>query len=305
MTTPLFDVRRRARVRNLAGLVLFLAGTLPFMAGLLVLDAAPKLEHSHYGTLVAAALIGLAALLLWWLQSRVALFGNAELRRDLHHRLGAEAAGEFVGFSPGAEVRSWEGETDLDVGFLALEGSSLVYRGDRYSWSLPRESVDDIRVLVLGEEPAAPLSPVRVSVYWHARGDPGRVFTLASRSADRLATTNEATRHLAEQIMAWWKSPAPGEAPGPWLGLPPTDLRGSIPVNEPAPGSCLSALAVGVIASALLWQTTGALLHDARYNRAVLWAGLVLMAAIVFTAHVLAYLQVHQSRVNTSPGQKS
>ncbi|NLO74302.1 MAG: hypothetical protein GX100_09390 [candidate division WS1 bacterium] len=301
MTTPVFNARRRSRQRNLAGLVLFLAGTLPFMTGLLILDLLPDLEQTHVGTLMAAALIALAAMLLWLLQGRVALLGNTELRRELHHRLGAEAAGEFVGFSPGAEIRSWEGETDLDVGFLNAEGNSLIYRGDRYSWSLPRQAVDDIRLLALGEEPAQPLTPVRVALYWHGSGDPGRVFTLASREGDRLQVANENTRRLAELLLAWWENPAPEEQPGPRLGMPPTDLRGGVPVDQPAPGSCLSALSVGIIAAALLWETTGKLLREFHYNRAVLWAGLILMGAIVLIAHVLSYLQVHESRQPPSP----
>jgi hypothetical protein len=123
-------------------------------------------------------------------------------------------------------------------------------------------------------------------------------LTLASRSEDHLAVANLATRRLAEELLAWWRTGAlapAGEAPS-WQGLPPTDLRGSFPVDQPAPGSCLSALALGVIAAALLGQTTWKLVGVQDYNRAVLWAGLILMGAIVFTSHFLAYLQVHQAR---------
>jgi hypothetical protein len=298
MAEPLFNARRRARQRNLAGLSLFLAGTLPFMLGLLALDASPFLEKSHWGTLLSAALMSLAALLLWSLQGRVALLGNAELRRELRRRLGEDAEGEFVGFSPGGQIRSWEGETDQDVGFLTVRGEALIFHGDRYAWSLPREGVDDVRLLILGEETAHPLTPLRVAVYWHGHREPGRILTLASRSEDHLAAANQATRRLAEELLAWWRSGSPeppAEAP-PWLGPPPTDLRGSFPVDQPAPGSCLSALALGVIAAALLWQTTWKLVGQQDYNRAVLWAGLILMGAIVFTSHFLAYLQVHHSR---------
>jgi hypothetical protein len=73
-------------------------------------------------------------------------------------------------------------------------------------------------------------------------------------------------------------------------------------MDRPAPGSCLSALAIGIIAATLLWQTTGLLLREGHYNRAVLWAGLILMGAIVLTAHVLAYLQVHQGRMGRPSG---
>lgn len=302
MDTPLFDARRRAKHRNLAALQLFLAGTLPFMVGLLVLDLVPFLERSHFGTLMAAGLMGVAALLTWSLQSRMALLGNAQLRRELRHRLEAGTDAEFVGFSPGQELRSWEGETDQDVGFLSVEGNVLVYRGDRYQWSLPREGIDDIRLMILGEEPAQPLAPVRVAVYWHAQREPGRAFTLGSRGEDALIPANQATRRLAEQLRDWWRSEEQVGEPGPWLGLPPTDLRGSVPLNQPAPGSCLSALALGIIAASLLWETTWTMLRLGNYNRAILWAGLILMGGIIAAAHVLSYLQVHEGRVANPPG---
>jgi len=302
MGKPLFDARRRARQRNLAGLTLFVAGTLPFMVGLVVLDVVPYLEKSHFGTMMAAGLMGVAALLTWSLQSRMALLGNAELRRELRHSLEAGADAEFVGFAPGHEIRSWEGETDQDVGFLSVEGRMLVYRGDRYSWSLPREGIDDIRLLVFGDEAAQPMAPVRVAVYWHGQREPGRTFTLSSRSEDALIPANQATRRLAEQLREWWRSEEESGESGPWPGLPLTDLRGSYPVDRPAPGSCLSALALGIIAASLLWQTTWTMLRLGNYNRAVLWAGLILMGGIICTAHVLSYLQVHQGRVESPPG---
>ena len=307
MSEPVFNSRVRTVNRTLAFLGLLTLGAAPYAAAFLALALAPGLERGPLGTAVAAGALVLSAFLPWALQGRLALIGNTRLRRAVHHRLGAAATGEFVGFSPTAELLSFEGETDQDVGFLDWEGNTLIYRGDRYSWTLRREALDEITVggMLQTPEPSVriPGGAQRVAVYWHGHREPGRVFTVASRRADNLVAANQASRRLAERLMAWWKVGAPEGEPAPWLGLPPTDLRGSVPMDHPAPGSCLSALAIGIIAAALLWQTTGVLLHEGHYNRAVLWAGLILMGAIVSTAHVLAYLQVHLSRLSPSSGR--
>jgi hypothetical protein len=300
MPEPLFNSRLRAWHRNLAFLGLLTLGAAPYVAAFLGLALVPSLERGPLGTAVAGVALVLSAFLPWALQGRLALLGNAPLRRALRHRLGAAATGEFVGYSPGAELLSFEGETDQDVGFLDWEGNTLLYRGDRYSWTLRREAIDEIAVggMLQAGEPALriPGGPRRVVIYWHGPREPGRALTLAAREGDTVAATNRLTVDLARRLQAWWEQDHPEPDEIPLLGLPPLDLRGAVPLGRPAPGSCLSVLALAVIAASLLWQTASRLTHTGQYARGLLWAGLIVTAALITTGQVLAYLQVAQGR---------
>ena len=300
MSEPVFNSRVRTVNRTLAFLGLLTLGAAPYAAAFLALALAPGLERGPLGTAVAAGALVLSAFLPWALQGRLALIGNTRLRRAVHHRLGAAATGEFVGFSPTAELLSFEGETDQDVGFLDWEGNTLIYRGDRYSWTLRREALDEITVggMLQTPEPSVriPGGAQRVAVYWHGPREPGRALTLASREGDTITATNRVTLDLARRLRAWWEQEHPEPDETPLLGLPPLDMRGAVPLGRPAPGSCLSVLALAVIAGALLWQTASALAPVGQYPRGILWAGLIVTLAIVATGQVLAYLQVAQGR---------
>lgn len=296
---PIFDARARALNRNLAFLGLLTVGLAPYAAGFLALALVPSLESDYLGTAMAAVALLLSAFLPWTLQGRLALLGNRRLREALRRQLNT-AEGEFVGFSPGGDPLSWEGETDQDVGFLDWEGNTLVYRGDRHAWTLRREAIDRISLAELWKAEGTPVrvpgSPLRLAVYWHGPRDPGRVLTLASREGDSIAATNRATQALAQRLQEWWEQEHPEPADTPLLGLPPTDLRGGVRLDQPAPGSCLSAVALAVIAGSLLWEVAAGLIRNQQYSRGLLWAGLIVTAAPITTGHVLAYLQVAQGR---------
>ncbi len=300
MPEPLFDSRMRARNRTFAFLALLAISATPYATGFLALALFPDLERSPLGAATAGVALVLSAFLPWMTQGRLALLGNRRLRGLLHHRLGAEGRGEFVGFSPGPDLLSWEGETDSDVGFLDWEGNTLVYRGDRHSWTLGRGAIDEIVIsgaLPTGETPVrVPGMPLRVVVYWHGPREPGRALTLASREGDTIAATNRVSLDLARRLQTWWEQDHPEPEEVPLLGLPPTDLRGTVRLDRPAPGSCLSALALAVIAGSLLYEIAGRLTRTEQYARGLLWAGLIVTTVIIVTGHVMAYLQVAQGR---------
>ncbi len=300
MDEPIFNSRLRSRNRNFAFLALLATGALPYATGFLTFALLPELEGSSWGMGIAATALLLSAFLPWMLQGRLALLGNGPLRHALSRRLGAAATGEFVGFSPGPDVLTWEGETDEDVGFLDWEGNTLVYRGDRHTWTLRREAVDAITLAggLAGGQTASrvPGLPVRVAVYWHGPREPGRALTLASREGETTAATNRATLDLARRLREWWEQDHAEPEEPPLLGLPPTDVRGAVRLDRPAPGSCLSALAIAVIAGSLLYEVAARLTSAEQYSRGLLWAGLIVTLAIIGTGHTMAYLQVAQGR---------
>ncbi len=282
-----------------AGLLLLAAGTVPFAAGLVVITyLLPSTTGTSAGLVTALALV-VGLLLPWVSYQRLALFGNGYLRRSLAQKW--EQAGHsspgttFVGFSPGSNMCMWEGETDQDVGFLELAEAALIYRGDSFSWSLRRESIGSIELL---NEPGA---PQRIVVNWHMPGQPGRAFTLASREANTLSGAQQVTRTLHGTLGQWYAA-ASSAGPIPTLGSPPTSLTGSIPVEKLPAGACLSILSVAVIAVLMVWYAAQQFISYGFYYHAVLWSGLIIVAAMIFISYFLSYLQAaeaHTSRPNT------
>ncbi len=278
-----------------AGLLLLAAGTVPFAAGLVIITyLLPSPTGTSAGLATTLALV-VGSLLPWVSYQRLALFGNGYLRSSVAQKweeVGISApAATFVGFSPGEELRVWEGETDQDVGYLELADGVLIYHGDSFSWSLRRENIGSIEPM---DEPGA---PQRIVVHWHKPGQSGRAFTLASREANTLRGAQQATRALYDALGQWY---AAGSSAGviPTLGSPPTTLAGSIPVEKLPTGACLSILSVVVITVLMAWYTAQQFIGRGFYYHAVLWAALIVVTAMIFISYFLSYLQAAEVRTS-------
>jgi len=119
-------------------------------------------------------------------------------------RLGGRP-GVFVGFSPSAGTRVYNGSYDYDWGFAAFEGDCLVFRGDRCTWSVTRQEIAEIR---LADGPAGwlprPLVAFQTrsgSAFW-VRPFDGAFGSAAPRAAAR----------LLEQARRWHGAPEAGTA---------------------------------------------------------------------------------------------
>ncbi|MCK4323058.1 MAG: hypothetical protein KAW89_00910, partial [Armatimonadetes bacterium] len=185
----------------------------------------------------------------------------------------------------------WEGETDRDVGFLELAEGALIYRGDSFSWSLRRENISSIELL------EGSGTPQRIVINWHMPGQPGRAFTLASREANTLSGAQQATRAL-HSTLGQWHAAASSASAVPTLGSPPTSLAGSIPVEKLPTGACLSILSVVVITVLMAWYMAQQFIDRQLYYHAVLWAGLIVVAAMIFISYFLGYLQAAEARAS-------
>ncbi len=250
LSGSIFTTQFKRRAWITAGLLLLAAGTVPFAMGLVIISyLLPDPVGTIAGLVTALALI-VGLLLPWVSYQRLALFGNGYLRRSLTQKWEqagqAASATTFVGFSPGSNLRMWEGETDQDVGFLELADGALIYRGDSFSWSLRDENISSIELL---EEAGV---PERIIIHWHKPGQPGRAFTLASRETNTLSGMRHATRTF-HRTLAQWHAAAGPAGPVPPLGSPPTTLNGSIPVEKLPAGACLSILSVMVITVLAVW----------------------------------------------------
>ncbi len=281
----------RRRNRLIAAMVTMAAGVAPFMLALAVLQFWSSPPPYAVGLLTAATFVA-AGLAAWYSRGTLALLGNYGLRQRLGKLAAAElatgieqAGAAFVGFSPGEEMRVWDGETDRDVGFLAVERNTLVYVGDEYKWSLPREQIDQVEL-------AASSSGVRrIIVRWHAPREGPRAFSIVCRDANTLEGVGLVNLRLYAALRDWVWSDAPSARQNTlrW-GYPPTDTSGGWAIDQPLSGSCATVLAMTVIVVLTIWGVSGSLLGMGDYYGAILWAGLLAVVGAVFTAYLLSYL---------------
>lgn len=293
-----FTPQFKQRVRVTAATLTMIAGAAPFVGGLLVMQALGSEATGVVPATVATLSFLAGGALPWLVQNLMGLAGNAGLQRRLRDHLHDPASCDltgatFVGFSPGERLHIWQGETDCDVGFLTLTDSALVYRGDDFSWMLPRELVDNID-----------LTPSegglrRVLIRWHVRREAGRSLSLESRDACSLTRARRASETLFQRLREWRKAPATApavtDAQIAALGLPPTDMTGAQIVEEPPSGSCASMLALSTIVLIIIWRTSGALFEAGQYYHGILWAGLISVLGALSTGYLLHYLQAWEA----------
>lgn len=291
--TPAF----KQRLRVTAASTTMLTGALPFVAGLLAIQMLGDQPSGSLPALVAFGSFVVGGLLPWLTQNVMGLAGNGRLRQRLAQTLAERMdlrQACFVGFSPGAEFRVWHGETDRDVGFLRLDEHRLVYEGDEYRWSLPAEYIDHMEM----SPPEIGLQ--RIIIHWHLPREAARTLSLESREAGSISRARKATHELYVRLKEWYRNPGPAQAEGelaamPVSGLPPTDLSGGQIVDQPASGSCVSILALGIIMLLLIWRISGALFSWGRYYEGVLWAGLISVLGALGIGYLLHYLQTWEA----------
>lgn len=288
------EFKRRNRVT--AAAVTMAAGVAPFLVALAVLQfwvSPPPLAE----ILLTAATLVAAGLAPWYSHGSLALLGNFRLREQIRtiatEAFGTtveEVGGVFVGFSPGEKTRIWEGETDRDVGFVALRGGSLVFVGDDYRFRLPKDQIDQIELV----PPVAGLW--RIVVHWHAQSEGRRAFSLVCREANTIQGLELVTRRLYGALRAWYWADIPVDPElAPRWGNPPTDVSGGWDIDRPIGGSCTVVIAVGAIVALTIWRVSGALVESEAYYVAILWAGLVAAVGAVLIGYFLNYLRAWEA----------
>jgi hypothetical protein len=296
-----FNSRLRRRYSLLLGVATFASALVPFATGVALLETLWPEGAGPGPPLTVLGALALAALCPWQVQNRLGLIGNRALRLRLWERvrgrLEQAPAGikpVFVGFSPGDQLLTWDGDTDQDVGFLAAWGDSLVYFGDRHSWHLSRERIDGIEPL----QHVAGLK--RIVIRWHAPRESNRSFTLVSREATHLRAAERATSELLNQLYAWTARPPAAEPQAPFLGLPPTDASDGTPLDAAPGGTCAAVGAVALITVLAAWYVAAPMATAGRYYRAVLWAGGIAVLGATAVNFVLRLLQWAETADRTS-----
>jgi hypothetical protein len=197
--------------------------------------------------------------------------GNRKLRGDVaakvRERDGVDPGqwgAPFVGWSPGPEVRNWEGEYNCDVGFLFLGPSHLTYLGDSVSFSLRREGVWRLDQSV----GAGPWIPAKRILVGHTWPDGYQHFlTFGSREPPHLWGLGAANRLLFAALDSWWRGTAqlttdppavPTGSPETGPELPPAKVVASGGGHALAIfGGVAIGLVFGVIAGAVVRFVAG------------------------------------------------
>lgn len=291
-TARYFTSDFKARNRLAASAAIVLASAAPFALGLIAITFLVSNPTGWAAGAITFAALGCAGVFTWLAQNRLALLGNRRLRRKLrrhlrdHEELGhCKSQTTFAGFSPGDSILSWDGETDLDVGFVCVSEHGMIFVGDLFTWSLGKDRIDRIELT------PAPMGPRRILIRWHAPREPDRALALASREADSARQADAATVRLFKRLRKW-SAVVPERAPKPLpLGYPPTGTFDGRPFDEPPQGWCAVTLAMCVIIVLTIWYLVSEMLGDRFYFHAILWAGFVFVGGAVFTRCLLHYLQ--------------
>jgi hypothetical protein len=126
--------------------------------------------------------------------------------------------GVFVGFSPAAGPRSYEQNTNWDLGCLFVRSDRLCYWGEETKFSLRPDQITAIMV-ALGMPGLLP--PRRIYMAWKddALGTSG-VFNIGYINGASTLRLRFKSSKLAERLKVWWKStPAVRPLPGPLATL--------------------------------------------------------------------------------------
>jgi Zn-dependent protease with chaperone function len=126
--------------------------------------------------------------------------------------------GVFVGFSPAAAPRSYEQNTNWDLGCLFVRSDRLCYWGEETKFSLRPDQITAITVA-----PGMPglLPPRRIYMAWKddELGTSG-VFNIGCINGSSTLRLRAQSSNLAERLKVWWKSgPTVRPLPGPLAAL--------------------------------------------------------------------------------------
>ena len=135
---------------------------------------------------------------------------RGKLQPALNTKLAAEGiqaeswSGVYVGFSPTAAPRLYEGNSNWDIGYLFLRSDRICYCGEETKFTLRQ---DQITAIKHAEGLPGLLAPNRIYIAWtdSERGTCG-VFNISSGKVDSVLHARKLNVDLAHRLQAWWKS---------------------------------------------------------------------------------------------------
>lgn len=216
---PIFSTTFKQRVITCLSLSLLLALTLtPTLAAVLINTWQLTGGLAWLGMILGAiATVGVMLAVLNW----IPLLGYRNLEQQLRERLQNQGlsidawGGRFVGLSPGANPRIYEGFYNWDLGFVWWVGDRLYYAGEQTRFCLRADQITQIQ-----RRPGTQgwwRSPT-VGLYWQD-GEQAGVFTLVPTAVRSLRQIPPAVRQFQRDLEAWQSQPTPAPLPeelGSW-----------------------------------------------------------------------------------------
>ena len=198
--------RARSASLKLSFALVALFAFVPSFFSLLAIHLASPLKWIAFAAAVPATLVSFVVFLNY--ASKLTRRGTiGSLRKKLESQGIQTAAwsGVFVGFSPAAAPRIYEGNASWDIGYLFFRSDRLCYYGEEAKFALRQNQITAIK---LADGMPALLATKRLYVAWKddERGTHG-VFNVACGKADSALHANKLTRDLAQRMQAWWKAP--------------------------------------------------------------------------------------------------
>ncbi len=222
-----FTMQQRSRVSG----PLYLLGMVPgFAVMLLAFPLLHALAPSGTGWLAAVIALGGIALGFFVIALGLRHAGFVAMRRlrapvqkkveATYHR--ALDTLPHVGMSPGAELRSYGGETSWDAGFLLLEPGRLRFFGDACAFTLRPDQIVQAEIRTHSYPFMGTFE--RLYVTWRVTPDaPPQEFSLEARDSRSFRDLYRRTRQLQAAIEAWRaQMPFSVLASEENAGLPPT-----------------------------------------------------------------------------------
>ena len=153
-----------------------------------------------------ASLLAMVAFYLLFEQIAASVRGNARLRA-----LAKYGEGTFVGFTPYADPRIYNGMFHYDFGLVRASGQSLEFIGDRLRFTLDRRLVPRVWI---GNGPRhyAPRKVVCIE-YRPSPDAPLAVFSIQSFDAALWPNTESAARRLCLELETWLRGTSNLQAP--------------------------------------------------------------------------------------------
>jgi Zn-dependent protease with chaperone function len=205
-----------------------LVGLLAFVPSLFSLVAIYLSSPAKWLVFALALPVTLLAFLLLANYSPRFIRGN--LLPALNKKLAAQGiqadswSGVYVGFSPTAAPRLYEGNSNWDIGYLFFRSDRICYRGEETRFALRQ---DQITAIKHADGLPGLLSTNRIYIAWSdaERGTCG-VFNISCGHVDSILHAKKLNVDLAHRLQAWWKSsPVTRPLPPQLAGLASPELR--------------------------------------------------------------------------------
>jgi len=138
-------------------------------------------------------------------------FTHGKLQPALNTKLAAEGiqaeswSGVYVGFSPTAAPRLYEGNSNWDIGYLFFRSDRICYCGEETKFALRQDQINAIKH---ADGLPGLLAPNRIYIAWtdSERGTCG-VFNISCGNVGSVLHARKLNVELTHRLQAWWKSP--------------------------------------------------------------------------------------------------